>query len=103
MSFRRVAVGLGKIFNFFVPDTYLMHFTYRCRCLNCSVQRAVWVGERGSSEYEVNSLRNAGGWGACLFTYMNIKLTTYSTGTENRIPAKLMCIKLPMNLFFKRL
>jgi hypothetical protein len=24
-----------------------MHFTYRCRYLNCSVQRAVWVGGWG--------------------------------------------------------
>jgi hypothetical protein len=29
----------------YVPEAYLAHCLYRCRFLNCSLQRALWVGE----------------------------------------------------------
>ncbi len=31
-------------FNFYVQEAYLTHFSYRCWFLNCSVERAVWMG-----------------------------------------------------------
>jgi hypothetical protein len=36
----------GIILCFYVPEAYLMHFTYRCWFKNCSGQ-AVWVGGGG--------------------------------------------------------
>jgi hypothetical protein len=52
---------IWKEVDFYVPEAYLTHFTYRCWFLYCPVQRAVWVG--GAVQGKFTSSRQGGGRG----------------------------------------
>ncbi len=43
---------VSYLFYFYLPSACLTHFSYCCRFLNCSVERALWVGG-GGAEYVI--------------------------------------------------